>query len=186
MARSRTVLGLLSLLTTLSLLVAACSSGGGVDNGSVQGDTNTDSQDVTNTAAQQSSGSAMPEGINLPEGMPTADGLIPELAEIPLPDGGVFGKGTAYTKAQDPRETAVQVVYFTQSAEEIVTFYLDALPANGFQIESQGSVTEAADIQPNGDNLVLFTDPDGLSGSLDIKPGAFSPAQLSINLSRSG
>jgi hypothetical protein len=185
MARSKGIFGLLTLLTTMSLLATAC-GGGGADSGSAQGDTNTTNQSSTNTTAQQGSGSAMPEGIDLPEGVPRADALIPELAEIPIPDGAVFGGGSAHTKAQDPRETAVQIVYFAQSVEEIVTFYLDSLPAAGFQIESQGSVTKAADIQPTGDNLVIFTDPGGLSGSLDIKPGAFSPTLLSINLFRSG
>lgn len=126
----------------------------------------------------------VPAGFDIPEGVPLADGLIPELAEIPLPDGpAVFSVGSANDADVDPRETAQQQVHFTISPTDVVDFYVTELPASGFVVDSAPDPADAA----GGQQVVIeFTDPDGLPGRIFVSPGAWSESQININLFRSG
>lgn len=123
-----------------------------------------------------------------PDGLPLAEGLIPELASLPLPPGpAVFQIGSAYNADQDPRETAVQMAHFTLTPEELAEFYLLELPAAGYVIVTdQGGITDPSEIEPGRQLIVIFTDPNGLPGHVTIAPGAWSPSQMNINLFRSG
>lgn len=169
------------------LLVAGIAAGVLVLGGCSSGDDAATSTDEGSTAVEESATPApdavdVPEGFDVPEGVPLADGLIPELAEIPLPDGpAVFEVGVAYDAATDPRETAQQQVHFTISPQEVLDFYYRALPEEGFVIDS-----EPVDAVAGQQVAIEFTDPAGLPGRIFVSSGAWSASQININLFRSG
>ena len=123
-----------------------------------------------------------PAGFNVHEAVPLADGLIPELSGIPLPEGPVvFEGGSAHSADIDPRETAIQTVHFTIPPQELLDFYLTALPLAGFKvISSLDAFAEASRAN------IEFTDANGIPGRLFFRPGAWSKSQMRINLYRSG
>ena len=125
--------------------------------------------------------------VAAPDGTPLADGLIDDLAGIPVPDEVGFGDGVTYDDDEDPRQTAAQLLYFAIPASELAEFYLDALPAAGFTLEpGAGAITRPAEIVSNRRILIRFTTPDGLPGQLAISPGVLSPSEMNINVYRSG
>lgn len=137
--------------------------------------------DAANGAGDDAGSSDVPPGFDIPEGLPIDDGLIPELADIPIPDGpAVYSDGVAYGADVDPRETAVQSVYFTISSGEVADFYRTALPAAGFVVVSD---TGAESVEQA---IIEFTDPAGLPGHISVNPGNFSESTININLFRSG
>lgn len=123
-----------------------------------------------------------PVGFNVHEAVKLADGLIPELTGIPLPEGPVvFEVGSAHSADIDPRETAIQTVHFTISPQELLDFYLTAFPSAGFKVESSlDAFAEASRA------IIEFTDANGIPGRLFFRPGVWSESQMSINLYRSG
>ena len=123
-----------------------------------------------------------PAGFNVHKGVPLADGLIPELAGIPLPEGPVvFELGSAHSADIDPRETAIQTVHFTIAPHELLDFYLTALPSAGFKVKSSlDAFAEASQA------IIEFTDVNGRPGRLFFNPGAWSESQVRINLHRGG
>lgn len=126
-------------------------------------------------------------GIEVPEGLTTTDSLLPELGGLPVPDGAVFAVGSAYDADSDPRETAVQQIFLTLPVEGTVAFYLDELPAAGYElVPKPGGITDVSEIVVGAEAVVFFTDPDGLPGQLVIRPGSFSETQLNVNLFRGG
>jgi len=124
------------------------------------------------------------EGMNL-QGITTIDSLIPELAGLPVPDGAVFGLGVAYDEDQDPRQTAIQTVFFTLPVEEVAAFYLEQLPLAGYEI-TNGEIPEMSDIAAAQYAAIEFDDPTGIPGQVVVKMTAVSPSQIDINLFRSG
>jgi len=128
-------------------------------------------------------------GINIPDAIPQADGLIPELAHIPIPDTEVvFEAGQALSADVDPRATAAQLVHFDMPVDVVVAFYLETLPDRDFELRSGsgGAVTDAEQIRKDGDNVIELTDPNGLPGVLSISPGHWSATTMNINLFLSG
>ena len=172
------------LLTVCCLAFAAC---GGDDDAEQSSDATTVEQDgdsVDDSAddtGDDAGSSDVPPGFDIPEGLPIADGLIPELALIPMPEGpAVYSVGSAYGADVDPRETAVQAVYFTISPLEVADFFRTELPAAGFVVvaDTGDASVEQATIE--------FTDPNGLPGHISVNPGNFSESGININLFRSG
>ena len=169
------------------LLVAGIAVGVLVLGGCSSGDDAATSTDEGSTAVQESATPApdaveVPVGFDEPEGVPLAEGLIPELAEIPLPaEPAVFEVGVAYDAETDPRETAQQQVHFTISPQEVLDFYYRALPEEGFVIDS-----EPVDAVEGQQVVIEFTDPDGLPGRIFVSTGAWSESQININLFLSG
>jgi hypothetical protein len=183
-----TVRALVAIALTLAL--AAC---GGDDDSTDAPSAIDDASDVASGDADESGGeasdsNAAPTGFDLPDDLPLADGLIPELATIPVPEGVAFGVGSAYTADQDPRETAIQQVFFTIPADEVAAYYLDELPAEGFTLESGGgSISDQSEIVvADQQYMIRFTTPDGLPGQVFVQAGLLSPAQININVYRSG
>lgn len=164
-----------------ALALAACGGGDSDDGGA-------SAVELATEDAATGDAAPAPDGLDIPEGMPLADGLIPELAAIPLPDGDLaFGVGDAYGEDVDPRQTAVQQVFFTVPSDEVARFYIDALPAAGLTLdEGNGSVTDPAAVQPDVPTRILFTTQDGIPGQLMIGPSAVAASQMNINLYRSG
>jgi len=183
--RSRVSLGWWVLpLAVFGLAVSACGGGGGLSGaGQAGGDTVASSGDSNGSSEAPSI-----EGIDLPDGLPTAGGLIPELAGLPVPEGAVFGVGDAYDSDVDPRETAVQQVFFAIPAEEVVAFYLDELPAAGYEIVagSGGGISEKSEIVAGQLSVVIFNRPDGMPGHVTIGPGQVAVSQMNINVFLSG
>lgn len=150
-------------LVVMSLIVISCgsadvgSNGPGAPGGS-QGST-----------ASEGAGAGQPAGgpAGMSDlGLPLAAGLLPELASVPVPDGVGFIKGTAYTKDQDPRQTAVQDLYSDRSVDDLVAFYEQALPAAGFQITGTESGQQT---------FIQFVDPASYEGQVIVGTSAIGP-----------
>ena len=134
-----------------------------------------------NSRVEPPENARMPAGFNVHKGVRLADGLIPELSGIPLPEGpAVFEVGVAHNADQDPRETAIQTVHFTISPQELLSFYVKSLHTAGFIIKSSvDAFAEASRAH------IEFTDADGIPGRLFFSTGAWSESQMGINLYRS-
>jgi hypothetical protein len=194
---SRSHLVALVLVSLVVSLGVACGSDNDADTDNAGAD---DASDVVADGDEDEGGQPdgdggatdVPEGFDVPEALPLADGLIPELAAIPVPDGDiVYERGSANTEEMDPRQTAVQQLHFTMPVVDVATFYLQALPDAGFEIEGgEGSVTEPEEIPDalefSPQLVIMFVDPDGNPGNLLISPGAFAEAQMNINVFRGG
>jgi hypothetical protein len=127
------------------------------------------------TSDQAGPGGQGPGGMDQ-LGLTLVDGLIPELSAVPVPDGAGFVTGTAYTAAQDPRQTAVQDVYVAGSVADAAAFYQAALPGAGFQV---------TDTEQGQQSIISFVDPDGYEGELIISPSAIGPpTQIHIQIHR--
>lgn len=128
-------------------------------------------------------------GIRIPDAVPQADGLIPELAHIPTPNTEtVFEAGRAMSVDVDPRATAAQFVHFDMPVDSVVAFYLETLPDLGFELlsGSGGAVTDPEQIRADSSNSIELIDPNGLPGLLSISPGHWSASTMNINLFLSG
>jgi hypothetical protein len=150
-ARAR---GLPYLLTVVvALLVVGCDTGGG-----------------GNPSITASAGAAAPGDCRI--GV-CADGLIPELAAVPLPESAdQFGLGSA--DPNDSRRSARQNVYFLEGPVELAEFYEVALPGAGFEVtDSEGG---------GGFHTFEIIDPDGHSGTLRIRSAATHPGQMYIEI----
>lgn len=181
--RRRLASGLIVL--SLGSIGAAC-GGDESDPGIIVGDVRpADTADTTDTNA--SSPQPATPGIEVPEGLPTADSLLPELGGLPVPDGAVFAVGSAYDAETDPRQTAVQQIFLALPVAETVAFYLGELPAAGYEIVSDaGGISDIAQVVEGTEAVIMFNDPDGLPGQIFIRPGSFSETQLNVNLFRGG
>ena len=116
------------------------------------------------------------ESVNLPEGIPTMDSLIDELSAVPLPDGAVLGSGDIVIGR------ATQDAYTNLAVGDAVRFFLEALPAAGFEITSDGTVETEDDVFEYIDQSISFLDPDGNRGDIGIREGFFAPSQLYIQI----
>ena len=66
-------------------------------------------------------------------------------------------------------------------------FYLDELPAAGYEIVSDaGGLADKSEIVAGGQAIIMFNDPDGLPGQVVIGPGSVAESQLNVNVYRSG
>ncbi|MEX2423847.1 MAG: hypothetical protein WD990_07710 [Acidimicrobiia bacterium] len=117
-----------------------------------------------------------PERVDLPEGNPTMDSLVDELAAVPLPDGAVIGFGDFYP------DRASQDVYSDLGVGDTMRFYFEALPAAGFEITSTGTTATAEDILEYPVQSISFLDPEGRRGSIGVREGFFAPSQLNIQI----
>ena len=135
-------------------------------------------EDIDVLAASGDAASALipADSIALPEGIPTVDGLIPELAAVPVPDGAVFGTGAVYP------DRAGQDIYLDTSVGDTARFYLEALPAAGFEISSNGTVQSEDQVLEFASMTISFLDPDGNNGDLIIREGAFAPTQMGVQI----
>ncbi|HSJ29167.1 MAG TPA: hypothetical protein VLB67_13245 [Acidimicrobiia bacterium] len=116
------------------------------------------------------------ERVDLPDGIVTLDDLIDELSAVPLPDGTVIGFGDVYP------DRASQDAYTDLPVGDAVRFFLEALPAAGFEITSGGTAQTAEDVLEYVSQSVSFIDPDGNRGDIGIREGAFAPSQLNIQI----
>jgi hypothetical protein len=160
--------GVGTAVVMLSLLIAGC--GGSFGPGATRSAAGQqDARSASQPASQGANGTGTGQGpLGMDElGRPIADGLMPELAAVPVPDGAGFLGGTAYTAAQDPRQTAVQDVYVEASVADATAFYAQALPGAGFKVTgTEVGTTETA---------ISFVDPDGYEGEILIKPSSIGP-----------
>lgn len=148
------------MLVVVSLISAGCGSGAATGAGqSLAGQQGTSS---SQGQAQGGTG-AGPAGMDQ-IGMPVVDGLMAELAAVPVPDGAGFTRGTSIG---DRSGTVVQDAYTDQAVDEAFAYYTDALPATGFQVTS----TEPGD----AGGIIEFVDPDGHPGKVVIQPSALGP-----------
>jgi hypothetical protein len=147
-----------------------------------------DADDIIGDALDEGSGgssnSPLPDGFDFGDDFPTSDGLIPELAGFPIPPGTVFGVGSANPADVDPRQTAIQQVYFTISLEDAVSFYLEELPKAGYDVKTESSSTPADAAGGNG--FILFDRPDGNPGQITMGVGTDSTSSININVFLSG
>ena len=116
------------------------------------------------------------ETVQLPEGLATMDSLIDELSAVPLPDGAVIGFGDVYP------DRASQEVYTDLAVGDAVRFFLEALPAAGFEITPGGTVETEEDVFEYISQSISFLDPDGNRGDILINEGFFAPSQLGIQI----
>lgn len=135
-----------------------------------------DAMDVI--AASGDAGQALipPTSIEIPEGIQTMDGLIDELSAVPMPEGTVFGSGGVYP------DRASQDAYSDLSVGDATRFFLEALPAAGFEIDSSSMVQSEEDVMEYAAQSISFTDPDGNRGDIGIREGGFSPSQFNIQI----
>lgn len=129
-------------------------------------------------AASGDAGDALtpPDSVDLPEGIPTESSLIDELSAVPLPDGTVISSGAVYP------DRASQDAYSELSVGDAARFFLEALPAAGFEITSNGTIETEEDVLEFASQSISFLDPDGNRGDIQIREGAFSPSQLNIQI----
>lgn len=129
-------------------------------------------------AASGDAGDALtpPDSVELPEGIPTESSLIEELSAVPLPDGVVIGSGAVYP------DRASQDAYSELGVGDAARFFLEALPAAGFEITSNGTIETEEDVLEFASQSISFLDPDGNRGDIQIREGAFSPSQLNIQI----
>jgi len=177
-------------LTCVVLLAASC---GGDDGAFAPGAGDSVAAQVqADSAESDSPGNGLPAGF---EGLPESvyvDGFIPELAHLPVAPSAVFAAGQAYTADQDPRETAVQLVYFLGEPSSVIEFYLDELATAGYVAESDSfpqTVSEIQELADQGINeaRLIFKGPDGIPLQLTIRPSfTDGVSQMNVNLYRSG
>ncbi len=159
----------LATLCALALALAAAGCGGSPTRSEGGGT----SGDGSGSSSGADGGGEIPAGA--PAGMAElggvlfAEGLIPELSAVPMPEGGGYLQGTAYTELQDPLQRAIQTIYFDQSVDEVAAFFEDELPGAGFTIEGTDSSGDGQFAE------VRFTDPDGRSGKLLIDANQVGP-----------
>jgi hypothetical protein len=73
-------------------------------------------------------------------------------------------------------------VYTDLAVGDAVRFYLQALPAAGFEITSGGTVETEEDVFEYISQSISFIDPDGNRGDVGIREGFFAPSQLNIQI----
>ena len=157
-----------------------------------------DADDATGPAG------APPGFEGLADGLELVDGLIPELADLPVPDDVAFMAGQAYTAEQDPRETAVQRVFFLLEPREVAEFYLTELTDDGYTVSASAVRTidptmdealaqvrerwDEVEAMGQGFSVQLQLDgPDGIPLNLNIGPsGVGVPTSVNVNRFMSG
>jgi len=115
------------------------------------------------------------------------DGLIPELADLPLPGVAAFSAGAAFTAAQDPRETAGQIIFFLEPRADVAKFYLEELPRQGYTISGQPGTVEQVDemVDAGFENFTLqFDGPDGIPLQLNISETLALEGGTTMNINR--
>ena len=95
----------------------------------------------------------------------------------------MFGLGVAYDEDQDPRQTAIQTVFFTLPVEEVAAFYLEQLPLAGYEI-TNGEIPEMSDIAAAQYAAIEFDDPTGIPGQVVVQMTAVSPSHQHQPVSR--
>ena len=104
------------------------------------------------------------------EGQPGVAGDSPidaELADLPVPDAAdAVGEETD----RDGVQTQSYILTATQP-EQVVDFYVDALPDLGWTMESQTALDEGirATWTQDGDELLVTASPDGQDTSLNLQ-----------------
>ncbi len=183
------------VLVALTCVVALAASCGGADDGpSAPG--RDDSVEVSPAESARAEGTSedsasngLPAGFEgLPEGVTYASEFIPELADLPLPASAAFSQGQAFTADEDPRETAVQRVYFLAEPSVVTEFYLAELSGSGYMAESDSFPKTVAELQELADEGILesrlvFTSPDGIPLQLTIRPSGIDGVSL-MNVNR--
>lgn len=96
--------------------------------------------------------------------------LLPELAEMPLPDGATLRHGYS------SNGIASQQVDLDLGVEETAAFYRAQLPPAGFTIDDEGSMEGTSMI------VLTITMPDGRSGSVTIQAGTAAATQVSFSV----
>ena len=132
--------------------------------------------DVLAASGDHASALIPAETVQLPEGLVTMDSLIDELSAVPMPEGAIFGFGDVYP------DRASQDAYSDLSVADAARFFVEALPAAGFEIISGGSIETEDDIYEYISQSISFTDPDGNRGDIGIREGFFAPSQLNIQI----
>jgi hypothetical protein len=175
-ARATAVAGALAVAA-----LAGCGDDDQSSAGPVGGDGAADIDDAASGETEQGSAAGDAPGGLDELGLQTTDGLIPELSAVPLPEGGGYVAGSAATEAQDPRQTAMQRVYFDLSVEELATFLERELPEAGFVI---------VHVRRNPETIVFeVVSPEAHSGQLIVESSQVGPptyVQIEIYRSDSG
>lgn len=129
-------------------------------------------------AASGESGQALipPAEVDLPDGIPTMDGVLEELDAVPLPDGAVLGSGDVYP------DRASQEIYLDLSVGDTARFYVDALPAAGFEIVFGGTIETEDQVLEYAAQSIAFTDLEGRRGNIQIGESAFAPTNVGIQI----
>lgn len=122
------------------------------------------------------------------EGIELVSELIPELADLPMPDVAAFHYGSAYTARQDPRETAIQRVDFLLEPAEVAMFFVEQLTAQGYTITNGSVDTAEAKIAETTEAgfasfQLSFEGPDGVPLNLSIDP-ANTGGNTTMNINR--
>lgn len=185
LTNTRLLAGLLSLV----LFMSACAGSTALPS------TESSQESSQESTAEVDSASSTDDGITrFPghEGQVLVSGLIPELADLPVPDVAAFHTGGAFDANQDPRETATQRVDFLLEPAEVAAFYFDALAAQGYTAVANnqpGSVEQLAElVEAGAESFTLdFDGPDGIPLRLIIDPGnTGGNTTMNINRFRSG
>jgi len=132
--------------------------------------------DVVAASGESGVGLIRPTAIAVPEGFQQAEGPMTELAGLPTPDDAVFLEGFLSDRASQEILTALSVGDATR-------FFLEALPAAGFEVVA-GSRTVASDddVLEYAGNLIEFIDQSGQKGEMRIELGPFSPTKISVQV----
>lgn len=132
--------------------------------------------DVIAASGESGQGLIPPVKVDLPDGIPTMDGILDELTAVPLPEGAVYGSGNLY------QDRASQDIYLDLSVGDTARFYLEALPAAGFEIVPGGTTETEDQVLEYASQSIAFTDPGGRRGDVHIGEGAFAPTKLGIQI----
>lgn len=135
-----------------------------------------DRMEVIAASGDSSQALIPPVEVDLPDGIPTMDGVIDDLAAVPLPEGVVYGSGGVSP------DRVSQDFYLDLGVGDTARFYLEALPAAGFEIVAGGTVETEDQVLEYAAQSIAFTDPEGRRGDIQIGEGAFAPTKLGIQI----
>lgn len=114
--------------------------------------------------------------IDVPEGIALTNALMSELEGFPVPDDAVLENGS------DMGGRANQAILTKQAVGDATRFYLEALPAAGYEIHASSQVSSEDDVTEWAPNLIEFIDPQGRRGHMTIAIGPFSPTKIGVEV----
>ena len=173
-------------LFLVAVILSACGASTGSTAVSSDTSTTASTEDVGESNGESSGSVQAPPGFEDLNAGQLADGLIPELADIPLPSVAAFGPGAAFSADQDPRETALQMAFFLEAPADIAKFYIEELPRQGYTISGQPGTVEQVDemVAAGSASFALqFDGPDGVPLQLNIST-TLNGVETTMNINR--